>query len=150
MIVLGTKVSEKDSAVDYQFVTKCPKCSKGFAFIWVMDPIRVGPGSVARIKCPTCSEKFYRTVKDLLPYTARGQLLVAGRPVRSVEIAYDCSFCGNHEISVSILHTDLSWEELSEETGLEAVCNKALCPQRGLPQVPRPARVRVGALVPDQ
>jgi hypothetical protein len=136
--------------VDYLFITRCPRCREEFAVMWVMDPVRVGPESVARIRCPICLGKFYQTVRDLLPHEARRQPLATGRPIRSVEIAYDCSVCGKPEVSVAILHTDLPWEELSEEACLGAVCNNALCQQKGKPQIVRPARVRMGALNSDE
>jgi hypothetical protein len=76
------------------------------------------------------------------------QSLAFGRPVRSVEVDYDCPHCSNRGILVSLLHTDLSWGELSNEYEQTAVCDNGLCPQSGLPQKLKPSRVVLGALNP--
>jgi hypothetical protein len=62
------------------------------------------------------------------------QNLLPGRPVRSVEVAYDCSHCSNREILVSLLHTDLSWDEmsLSKEHVRTAVCDRELLFAEGI------------------
>jgi DNA-directed RNA polymerase subunit RPC12/RpoP len=132
----------------YQFVTSCANCGKQFGVLWVMDSIRSGPKNVARITCPLCRKRFYQEAKDLLPIGSRAQSFVFGRPVRSVEIEYDCPLCGNPRIVVSLLHTELSWEELSRENVQTAACDNGLCPQRGLPQKLKPTRVGLGALNP--
>jgi DNA-directed RNA polymerase subunit RPC12/RpoP len=132
--------------VAYQFVIKCANCGKQFGVIWVMDSIRVGPKSFARITCPLCKKRFYHDAKDLLPIDSQTQNLVFGRSVRSVEIDYDCPYCSNTQILVSLLHTDLSWDELSKENVQTAACDNGLCPQRGLLQKLKPTRVAMGAL----
>ncbi len=76
------------------------------------------------------------------------QTLVFGRPVRSVEVDYDCPYCSDRGILVSLLHTDLSWDELSNEQVQTAVCDNDLCPQRGLLQELKPSRVVLGSLNP--
>lgn len=131
----------------YQFVTTCTHCAKQFGILWVMDPTRrVGLKTVARITCPLCGTRFYQDAKDLLQIGSEIQNLVVGRPVRSVEVDYDCPYCGNHGILVSLLHTDLSWRELSKEHVQTAVCDNCLCPERGLLQTLKPSRVVLGAL----
>jgi hypothetical protein len=70
--------------------------------------------------------------------------------VRSVEVDYDCPYCGNRGILVSLLHTDLSWDELSREEAVQTVaCGSRLCPQRGLLQNLKPTRVLLGSLNPN-
>jgi hypothetical protein len=51
-------------------------------------------------------------------------------------------------ILVSLLHTDLSWDELSKENVETAACDNGLCPQRGLLQKLKPSRVALGSLNP--
>jgi DNA-directed RNA polymerase subunit RPC12/RpoP len=134
--------------VAYQFVTRCANCGKQFGVIWVMDSMRVGPKSAARITCPLCAESFYQHAKDLLPIESHTQNLAFGRPVRSVEIDYDCPCCGKHKILVALLHTDLSWDDLSKVHVQTAACNNGLCPQRGLFQKLKPSRLGLGSLNP--
>ena len=132
----------------YQFVTSCAICAKRFGVLWVMDPIQVGTKNFATITCPLCGSRFSQDAKELVPVGFEIHNLVVGRPVRSVEIDYDCPYCRNHGILVSLLHTDLSWGELSEEHVQTAVCDNGLCPQRGLLQKLKPSRVALGALNP--
>jgi DNA-directed RNA polymerase subunit RPC12/RpoP len=135
--------------VAYQFVTRCANCAKQFGILWVMDSTRrVDPKTVARITCPRCEKRFYQDAKDLLEIGSQIQNLVFGRPVRSVEVDYDCPYCSNRGILVSLLHTDLSWGELSKEQVQTAVCDNGLCRQRGLPQKLKPSRVALGSLNP--
>jgi DNA-directed RNA polymerase subunit RPC12/RpoP len=137
--------------VAYQFVTRCANCAKEFGILWVMDSTRrADPKTVARITCPLCGKRFYQDAKDLLPIESQIQNLVVGRPVRSVEVDYDCPHCSNRGILVSLLHTDLSWDELSlsKEHVQTAVCDNDLCPQRGLLQTLKPSRVLLGSLNP--
>jgi DNA-directed RNA polymerase subunit RPC12/RpoP len=134
----------------YQFVTKCVSCAKEFGILWVMDSNRIGHDSVARITCPLCGKRFNQLAKDLLPIASPIQKLVLGRPVRSVEIDYDCPYCGNRGILVSLLHTDLSWAELSkEEASQTAACDSGLCSRRGALQKLKPTRVLLGSLNPN-
>jgi DNA-directed RNA polymerase subunit RPC12/RpoP len=132
----------------YQFVTKCANCAKEFGILWVMDPTRRVGKTVARITCPLCRTRFHQDAKDLLPIESPRPNLVVGRPVRSVEVDYDCPFCSKRGILISLLHTDLSWDELSKEQVGTAVCNNGLCPQRGLLQKLKPSRVLLGSLNP--
>ena len=133
----------------YQFVTRCANCAKQFGILWVMDSTRrVGPKIVARITCPFCRKRFYQDAKDLLEIGSQMQSLVFGRPVRSVEVDYDCPHCSNRGILISLLHTDLSWGELSKEHVQTAVCDNGLCPQRGLLQELKPSHVVLGSLNP--
>ncbi len=133
----------------YQFVTRCANCAKQFGILWVMDSTRrVDPKTVARITCPLCGKRFYQDAKDLLPIEPQIQNLAFGRPVRSVEVNYDCPYCSNRGILVSLLHTDLSWGELSKEHAQTAVCDNGLCPQRGFLQELKPSRVVLGSLNP--
>ncbi len=133
----------------YQFVTRCVNCAKQFGILWAMDPTRrVGPTTIAKITCPLCGKRFYQDAKDLLPIEAQIQNLAVGRPVRSVEVDYDCPYCSNRGMLVSLLHTDLSWGELSKEHVQTAVCDNGLCPQRGLLQKLKPSRVALGSLNP--
>jgi len=135
--------------VAYQFVTRCANCAKRFGILWAMDPTRrVGPTTIAKVTCPLCGKRFYQDAKDLLPIEAQIQNFVVGRPVRSVEVDYDCPYCANRGILVSLLHTDLSWDELSNEQVQTAVCDNDLCPQRGLLQELKPSRVVLGSLNP--
>jgi DNA-directed RNA polymerase subunit RPC12/RpoP len=135
--------------VAYQFVTRCANCAKQFGILWVMDSTRrAGPKTVARITCPLCRKRFDQDAKDLLQIGSQLQNLVFGRPVRSVEVDYDCPHCSNRGILVSLLHTDLSWYELSKEQAQTAVCDNGLCPQRGLLQTLKPSRVVLGSLNP--
>ncbi len=132
----------------YRFVTRCANCAKQFGVLWVMDSTRrAGPKTVAKITCPLCRNRFDQDAKDLLQ--AGCQNLVFGRPVRSVELDYDCPHCSARGILVSLLHTDLSWNELfsSEEHVQTAVCENYLCPRRGLLQKLKPSHV-VGSLNP--
>jgi len=76
------------------------------------------------------------------------QKLAVGRPVRSVEVDYDCPCCGQRGILISLLHTDLSWDELSKEHVQTAVCDNGLCRQRGILQKLKPSRVVLGSLNP--
>jgi hypothetical protein len=69
--------------------------------------------------------------------------------VRSVEVDYDCSYCSKRGIVVSLLHTDLSWEELSKEPVQTAVCYNDLCLHKGLLQSLKPSRVLLGSLNPS-
>jgi hypothetical protein len=134
--------------MDYEFVTTCPKCGTDFTIFWVMDKIRVGPESVAKIACPACGGRFYQKVSDLIPFKAQGKGLPTGRPVRTVELLYDCPCCGMHGISMALVHTDLSWEDLYNEAVQTSVCNNTTCPRRGLVQNVKPGRTRLGALNP--
>jgi DNA-directed RNA polymerase subunit RPC12/RpoP len=135
--------------VAYQFVTRCANCAKEFGVLWVMDPNRRGGlKTLARITCPLCGTRFHQNAKDLLPIESPAQNLVIGRPVRSVEVDYDCPFCGKRGILISLLHTDLSWHELSKEQVQTAVCDNGLCPQNGLVQKLKPSRVVLGSLNP--
>jgi len=146
---VSTEVREGDRLVAYQFVARCANCAKQFGLIWVMDPTRsVGHRTVARITCPLCKKRFDQDAKDLLEIGSKIQDLVVGRPVRSVEIDYDCPYCRNHGILVSLLHTDLSWGELSKEHVQTAVCDNGLCLQRGVLQKLKPSRVLLGSLNP--
>ena len=132
----------------YQFVARCVNCAKQFGIFWVMNSTRqADPKTVARITCPLCRIRFDLNAKDLLQIGAQLQNLVFGRPVRSVEVDYDCPHCGNHGILVSLLHTDLSWYELSDEHVQTAVCDSGRCSQRGLLQTLKPSRV-LGSLNP--
>ena len=102
--------------------------------------------TVARITCPLCKKRFDQDAKDLRQIGSEMEYLVVGRPVRSVEVDYDCPYCSNRGILVSLLHTDLSWGELYKEHEQSAVCDNGLCPQRGLLQTLKPSRVVLGAL----
>jgi GAF domain-containing protein len=135
--------------VPVQFVTVCPLCGKEFMLLWVMDPIRVGPDSVAKITCPICAKRFVQVQSDLLAVLDPPNDLSAGRPVRTTELVYDCPSCGMPEIAVTLLHTDLSWEELSRETTELCVCSYSRCPKRGLQQKLHPTRTGLGALNPS-
>ena len=133
----------------YRFVTRCAQCAKEFGILWVMDSTqRGGPKTVAKITCPLCGKRFYQDAKDLLEIASQKQSLVFGRPVRSVEVDYDCPCCGNRGILIALLHTDLSWSELSKEHVQTAVCDNGLCPQRRLLQELKPSRVVLGSLNP--
>jgi DNA-directed RNA polymerase subunit RPC12/RpoP len=135
--------------VAYQFVTTCTNCAKQFGILWVIDSTRqVDPKTVARITCPLCEKRFYQDAKDLLEIGSQTRKLVFGHPVRSVEVDYDCPYCSNRGILVSLLHTDLSWGELSEENVQTAVCHSGRCSQRGLLQTLKPSRVVLGSLNP--
>jgi len=137
--------------VAYQFLTTCTNCEKQFGIIWVMDSTRldgVGPKVVARVTCPLCEKRFDQDAKGLLEIRSQRQNLVFGHPVRTVEVDYDCPSCSNRGILVSLLHTDLSWGELSRENVQTAVCSNGLCPQRGLLQSLKPSRVILGSLNP--
>jgi hypothetical protein len=135
--------------VEYEFVTTCARCGKDFKLLWVMDQIRIGPKSVARISCPACEERFYQKVSDLIPLKGRGLDLLTGRPVRTVELVYDCPSCCMRGISITLVHTDLSWDELADETIHTTVCNNTICAQRGLLQKVKPGRTRLGTLNPS-
>ncbi len=133
----------------YQFVTRCANCAKQFGILWVMDSTRrVGSKTLARITCPLCGKRFYQDAKDLLEIGSQIQSLAFGRPVRSVEVDYDCPHCGNRGILVALLHTDLSWGELSKEHEQSAVCDNGLCLQKGLLQKLKPSRIALGSLNP--
>ena len=133
----------------YQFVARCANCAKEFGILWVMDTTRrLSPKTVAKITCPLCRKRFYQDAKDLLPIGSQIENLVVGRPVRSVEVDYDCPHCSNRGILVSLLHTDLSWDELSNEHLQTAACDNGLCPQRGFLQKLKPSRVGLGSLNP--
>jgi DNA-directed RNA polymerase subunit RPC12/RpoP len=132
--------------VEYEFVTTCAKCGKDFTIFWVMDQIRVGPESVAKVTCPACGERSYQKVGDLIPFKARGLDFLTCRPVRTVELVYDCPSCGMRGISVTLVHTDLSWEDLAKETIQSTVCNNTICSRRGLQQKIRPGRTGLGTL----
>jgi len=135
--------------VAYQFVTRCAHCAKQFGILWVMDATRrVGSKTVARITCPLCGKRFYQDAKDLLEFGSQERDVVFGRPVRSVEVDYDCPFCSTPGILVSLLHTDMSWGEVSKENVQTAVCNNGFCSQRGLLQQLKPSRVVLGSLNP--
>jgi DNA-directed RNA polymerase subunit RPC12/RpoP len=135
--------------VAYQFVTKCASCGQQFEILWVMNPTRqVGLKTVARITCPLCGTRFCQDAKDLLPFEPQIQNLAVGRPVRSVEVDYDCPYCSNRRILVSLLHTDLSWDELYKEQVETAVCDNDLCPRKGSLQKLKPSRVALGSLNP--
>lgn len=141
----------RERLVAYQFVTNCANCAKQFGILWVMDSTRqAGPKTVAWIACPICGTRFYQDAKDLRQIGSQIEYLIVGRPVRNVEVDYDCAHCGNRGILVSLLHTDLSWDELylSEEHVQTAVCDNGLCPQRGLLQKLKPSRVVLGSLNP--
>jgi DNA-directed RNA polymerase subunit RPC12/RpoP len=134
--------------VAYQFVARCINCAEQFGILWVMDSTRqADPKTVARITCPLCRIRFDLTAKDL-QIGSQSQNLLFGRPVRSVEVDYDCPYCGNRGILVSLLHTDLPWHELSDEHVQTAVCDNGLCPQKGALQTLKPSRVVLGALNP--
>ena len=133
----------------YQYVTRCAHCAKQFGILWVIDSTRrVGSKSVARITCPLCGKRFYQDADHLLQISSQMQSFIFGRPVRSVEVEYDCPHCRTHGILVSLLHTDLSWGELSKENVQTAVCRNGLCPQKGLLQHLKPSRVVRGSLNP--
>ena len=134
---------------EYEFVIACMKCGKDFMIFWVLDRIRVGPESVARLSCPACGERFFQKVSDLIPFKDRRMDLLRGRPVRTVELIYDCPSCGMRGISTNLVHTDLSWEDLSGETIHHAICKNTVCPQKGLQQKVKPVRTRLGALNPS-
>jgi DNA-directed RNA polymerase subunit RPC12/RpoP len=135
--------------VAYQFVARCVNCAKQFGILWVMESTRqADPKTVAKVTCPLCRIRFDLHAKDLLQIGSQLQNLVFGRPVRSVEVDYDCPYCGNRGILVSLLHTDLSWHELSDDHGQTAACDNGLCPQRGLLQTLKPSRVVLGSLNP--
>ena len=132
----------------YQFVTSCAICAKRFGVLWVMDPTQVRTKNIATITCPFCGKRFSQDAKGLLPIGSHIHNLVVGRPVRSVEIEYDCPCCDNRSISVSLLHTDLSWDELSKENVQVGSCDNSHCPQKGLPQKLKPGRVVLDSLNP--
>ena len=144
-----TGIRMKECFVAYEFITACANCGKDFMIFWVMDLIRVGPESVARITCPACGERSFQKVSDLIPFKGRKMGLLKGRPVRSVELIYDCPSCGMRPISMTMVHTDLSWDDLARETIHSAICNNTICPQKGLQQKLKPGRTRLGALNPS-
>ena len=132
-----------------RFVTRCAQCTEQFGILWVMDSTRrASPKTVARITCPLCGKRFYQDAKDLLEMGSQMQSLVFGRPVRSVEVDYDCPHCRNRGILVALLHTDLSWCDLSREHVRAVVCANALCSKRGVLQQLKPTRVVLGSLNP--
>ena len=133
----------------YRFVTRCAECAKEFGILWVMDSTqRTGPKTVAKITCPLCGKTFYQDAKGLLEIGSQVQKFIFGRPVRSVEVDYDCPYCSNRGILIALLHTDLSWGELSKEHVQTAVCANALCSKRGVLQQLKPSRVALGSLNP--
>jgi DNA-directed RNA polymerase subunit RPC12/RpoP len=142
------KSREKAGFVGYEFVAGCGTCGKDFTILWVLDQMRVGPQSVAKITCPACGVRFNQKFSDLIPLEERGHELPTGRPVRTVEVIYDCPSCGMRGISMSLVHTDLSWEDLAKETVQTAVCSNTICARRGLKQKITPGRTRLGALNP--
>jgi hypothetical protein len=71
-----------------------------------------------------------------------------GRPVRTVELIYDCPSCGMPGIFMILVHTDLAWDDLARESIHPIICKNTVCPQRGLQQEVRPVRTRLGALNP--
>jgi DNA-directed RNA polymerase subunit RPC12/RpoP len=135
--------------VDYEFVTSCATCSKEFTILWVLDQRRVGPESVAKITCPACGVRFHRKISEFIPLKARELDLLTGRPVRTVELIYDCPSCGLRGIFMSLVHTDFSWEDLAQETNQTAVCHNTSCARKGLPQKITLGRTRLGALNPS-
>jgi len=114
-----------------------------------MDPIRVGPESIAEITCPICGKRFHLAPGNLLPVPNPPNNLAAGRPVRTAELVYDCPSCGMRGLTVTLVHTDLSWEELSLETTELCVCSNLPCPKKGLQQNLHPTRTGFGALNPS-
>lgn len=136
------------ASVAYQFATNCAICARPFVLLWVMEPIQLGSKTVATITCPFCGARFSQDAKILRPIGSEIHNLVVGRPVRSVEIDYDCPSCGNRSISVSLLHTDLTWDELSKESFHTGVCDNRFCPQRGIVQKLKPSRAVLGSLNP--
>jgi DNA-directed RNA polymerase subunit RPC12/RpoP len=145
----STEVREGERLVAYQFVTRCANCAEQFGILWVMDSTRrADPKTVARITCPLCGTRIYQDAKDLLPIESQMEKLVVGRPVRSVEVTYDCPCCNNRGILESLLHTDLSWDELSKEQVEIGVCDNGPCPKKGLLQKLKPSGVVLGSLNP--
>ena len=134
---------------DYEFVIACMKCGKESMIFCVLDRIRVGPKSVARLSCPACGERFFQRVSDLTPFKGRRIGLLMGRPVRTVEIVYDCTTCGMRGIYMNLVHTDLAWDDLAKETIHPVICKNTICPQKGLQQRLKPVRTRLGALNPS-
>jgi hypothetical protein len=66
-------------------------------------------------------------------------------PVRSVEVSYDCPYCSNRGIVLSLLHTDLSWSGDSLKNVWRLLsCDNGPCPRRGLLQKLKPGRLAVG------
>jgi hypothetical protein len=120
--------------VDFEFVTNCVTCGKSFRILWAIDRLRVGPESVAKITCPACKVRFYQKFSDLVPFKPVGPGFLTGRPVRTMELIYDCPSCGMRGISVTLMHTDMSWEDLAKETIQTAVCNNAKCVRMGREQ----------------
>ena len=133
----------------HEFLTNCATCGKDFTILWVLDQVRVGPESVAKITCPACGVRFYQKLSDLIPFKSRGLDLITGRPVRTVELIYDCPSCGMRGISKTLVHTDLSWKDLAQETIQTAICNNAICRSKGLQQKMTLGRTRLGALNPS-
>lgn len=133
-----------------QFVARCAHCAKQFGILWVIDLAgRDGPKTVARITCPLCKKRFNQDANHLLQIGSQIRDLFFGRPVRSVEVEYDCPCCSSG-ILVLLLHTDLSWGELSKENLQTAVCRNGLCTQKGLLQQLKPSRVVLGSLNPAE
>ena len=129
----------------YQFVTSCAICTKRFGVLWVMNPIQVGMKNVATITCPLCGSRFSQDAKELVPVGSEIHNLVVGRPVRSVEIDYECPLVAR--ICIAFAH-DLSWNELSIQNVQSGVCDNRFCPKRGLHQELKPSRVLLGSLNP--
>lgn len=146
----STGVPEGERFMAYQFVARCVDCAKEFGILWVIDWNRVGPQTVVTITCPHCGTKFNEHAQDLLAVGPQIQKLAIGRPVRSVEVSFDCSYCHKPGIFVSLLHTDVSWDELSKEEEYVqiAACDNGVCQQRGVLQRLKPARVVLGSLNP--
>jgi len=148
-LLASTEVREGEPLMAYQFVTNCVHCGKEFGILWVIDRTRqVGLKTVIRITCPLCETRFYRDAKDIREIGSQKQKLTFCRPVRSVEVDYDCPSCGRRGILISLLHTDLSWDELSKENVQTAICDNGLCEQRGILQELKPRRVLLGSLNP--
>lgn len=132
--------------MDFEFVTQCASCGKNFRILWVMDALRVGPESVAKITCPACKVRFYQKLSDLVPYKSQEEGFLTGRPVRTMELIYDCPSCGMRGISVTLVHTNLSWEDIAKETIQTAVCTNANCERRGSEQEILFGETRLGTL----
>src|ERR1700733_4118616 len=126
--------------MDYEFITTCATCRKDFTILWMMDQIRVGLKSIARISCPVCRERFYQKASNLIPFKGPRRGLLIGRPVRTVELIYDCPSCGMRGISMTPVYADFSWEDLVKETSQTAVCNNYICSRKGLQQKVKPGR----------
>ena len=131
---MGTELRNEGGFVDLEFVANCATCGRNFTILWAMDRLRVGPGSVAKITCPACKVRFYQKFSDLVPFKARGIGFLTGRHVRTMELIYDCPSCGMRGISLTLVHTDMSLEDLAKERIETAICNNANCVRRGSEQ----------------